>query len=102
MATASPDNLQSLATDDFLYFYLRLRKTRVRSVVQKLQARFPEESREQLARRVIASHTELSALGGALVQLPLLVPGVGQALKVLGFVGGLSAFARAHIYLILE
>jgi hypothetical protein len=102
MASEGPDGLQSLAMDDFLYFYLRLRKTRIRSVVQTLRTRYPGETREQLARRVIGSHTELSALGGSLIQLPLLLPGIGQALKVLGFVGGLSAFARAHIYLILE
>ena len=102
MSSASANELQSLATDDFMYFYLRLRKTRIRSVVQTLRTRYPGETREQLARRVIASHTELSALGGSLIQLPLLLPGIGQALKVLGFVGGLSAFARAHIYLMLE
>jgi len=102
MASEGADGLQSLVTDDFMYFYLRLRKTRIRSVVQTLRTRYRGETREQLARRVIASHTELSALGGSLIQLPLLLPGIGQALKVLGFVGGLSAFARAHIYLILE
>jgi len=102
MVNESTEGLQSLVTDDFLYFYLRLRKTRIRSVVQTLRARFPGETREELARRVIASHTQLSALGGVLIQLPLLLPGIGETLKVLGLVGGVSAFARAHIYLILE
>ena len=102
MANETTEGLQSLVTDDFLYFYLRLRKTRIRSVVQTLRARFPGETREELARRVIASHTQLSALGGVLIQLPMLLPGIGETLKVLGLVGGLSAFARAHIYLILE
>ena len=94
--------LQNLATDDFLYFYLRLRKSRIRSVVQTMRTRFPQDTREELARRIVASHLQISALGGGLVQMPLLIPGLGTALKYLGFVGGLSAFARAHIYMILE
>src|SRR5262249_4986134 len=96
------DEVQSLVTDDFLYFYLRLRKSRIRQLVQSLRERYKGESPEQLSRRLIASHPQLSAIGGSLVQLPLLMPGLGQVLKVLGFVGGLSAFTRAHIYLILE
>jgi uncharacterized protein (DUF697 family) len=36
------------------------------------------------------------------MHIPLLAPGVGQALKVLGFVGGTSVITRMHLYLILE
>jgi uncharacterized protein (DUF697 family) len=95
-------DLQSLVEDDFLYFFLRLRKHRVRALVQNLQARYPEESREQLARRLIASHSQLSFLGGTLLHLPTILPGLGQLWQTLGFVGGTSALTRMHIYLILE
>jgi hypothetical protein len=93
---------QSLATDQFFYFFLRLRKQEIRRTVQALRARYADESQEQLARRIIASHSSLSFLGGALMHLPLLLPGVGQVLKLLGFVGGASALTRMHLYLILE
>jgi hypothetical protein len=93
---------QSLATDQFFYFFLRLRKQEIRGTVQALKARCPDESPEQLARRIIASHSSLSFLGGALMHLPLMLPGVGQVLKLLGFVGGASALTRMHLYLILE
>jgi uncharacterized protein (DUF697 family) len=36
------------------------------------------------------------------MNLPMLVPGLGQALKLLGVVGGASAFTRMHLYLIME
>ena len=60
------------------------------------------EHAEQLARRLIQTQAYLSYLGGALMHLPNLVPGLGQALKLLGPVGGASAVTRMHLYLILE
>jgi len=50
----------------------------------------------------IETQTSLSFLGGALVHLPMLIPGLGLALGLLGFVGGASALTRMHLYLILE
>ena len=37
-------NVQSQTTDEFFYFFLRLRKDRVRKVVRRLKTQFPEES----------------------------------------------------------
>ena len=96
------EHLQSLLTENFFYFFLRLRKGHVRKVVETINARFPEETLEQRARRLIEAQTSLSLLGGALVQLPMLIPGLGLALGLLGFVGGASALTRMHLYLILE
>jgi hypothetical protein len=104
MAQENPPshNLQSILTEEFFYFFLRLRKARVRMVVDAIQARFPDETPEQLARRLIASQTQLSFLGGALLHLPWLIPGLGQTLQFLGLVGGGAALTRMHLYLILE
>lgn len=93
---------QSRFIDDFLYFFLRLRKDRIRKVVADLNARFPQETVEQRARRLIEDQTQLSFLGGFILDLPTMIPGIGQALKILGFVGGTSALVRMHLYLILE
>jgi hypothetical protein len=94
--------LQSRLTDDFFYFFLRLRKDRIRKVVANVNARFPEESVEQRARRLMEDQTQLSLLGGLILDLPTMIPVIGPALKVLGFVGGTSALVRMHLYLILE
>jgi hypothetical protein len=98
----APSKRQSRMTDDFFYFFLRLRKDRIRKVVADINARFPEESVEQRARRLIADQTQLSLLGGLILDLPTMIPGIGQALKILGFVGGTSALVRMHLYLILQ
>ncbi len=93
---------QSQLTDDFFYFFLRVRKERIRKVVQRLRAQYPEENPEQLARRLISTQSTLSFLGGSLLHLPMLLPGIGQLWKLLGFVGGTSVLTRMHLYLILE
>jgi uncharacterized protein (DUF697 family) len=102
MRAKDDDSLQSILTDQFFYFFLRLRKNRIRKVVEALNASHPEETREQKAQRLIAAQTSLSFLGGTLIHLPMLIPGLGQTLQLLGFVGGASALTRMHLYLILE
>ena len=94
--------LQSQLTDDFFYFFLRLRKDRIRKVVKILQERCPGETPEQLARRLIATQRQLSFLGGALLHLPMLFPGLGSAVQGLGAAGGAAVLTRMHLYLILE
>jgi len=98
----SSKELQSQLTDDFFYFFLRLRKERIRKVVQRVRAQYPDESPEQLSRRLISSQSVLSFLGGSILHLPMLLPGIGQAWKLLGFVGGTSVLTRMHLHLILE
>lgn len=97
-----PDNSQSILTDQFLYFFLRVRKSRIRKVVEALNASHADETVEQRARRLISAQTTLSFLGGALLHLPMLLPGLGQVFKFIGFVGGASVLTRMHLYLILE
>ncbi len=94
--------LQSQLTDDFFYFFLRLRKDRIRKVVRTLQERCPGETPEQLARRLLASQRQLSFLGGGLLHLPMLFPGLGAVLQGLGAAGGAAVLTRMHLYLILE
>ncbi len=93
---------QSRLTDDFLYFFLRVRKDRIRKVVSDINARYPEEAVGQRARRLIEAQTQLSLLGGLILDLPVMIPVIGAAVKILGFVGGTSALVRMHLYLILE
>jgi hypothetical protein len=100
--TDEPKSLQGILTDNFFYFFLKLRKGRIRSVVAAINERFSEETIEQRARRLIGTQTPLSFIGGALAELPMMIPGVGQALGLLGLFGGASILIRMHLYLILE
>lgn len=93
---------QSVTTDQFFYFFLRLRKGEIRRVVQRVQALYPDESPEQHARRLIFAQCSLSLVGGAILYLPQILPVAGNVLKMAGFVGGASMIARMNLYLILE
>lgn len=93
---------ENLLVDQFLYFFLRVRKNRIRKVVDAVNESFPEETVEERARRLIDAQTSLSFLGGSLLHLPMLIPGLGQTLQLLGLVGGSSVITRMHLYLILE
>jgi len=93
---------QDILTENFFYFFLRLRKGHVRKMVEIMNARYPDETLEQRARRLVSAQTPLSFLSGTLLHLPMLIPGLGQALRLLGFVGGAAMLTRMHLYLILE
>jgi hypothetical protein len=92
----------NLAADKFLYFFMGLRKGEIRRRVATLKAKHPDEGVEQLARRLIMTHTSLSVVGGALLHVPLFLPGAAPGLKILGVAGGASVLMRMHMALVLE
>lgn len=93
---------QGIASDQFFYFYLRLRKGEVRRVAQRVQELYPGETPEQWARRLINAQSSLTFLSGVLIHLPLLFPVTNTLVKFAGLVGGASVLTRLHLYLILE
>ena len=70
---------QSMVTDEFLYFFLRLRKGEVRRVVQRVKSLYPDDTPEQLAQHLINTQSVLSFVGGAILHLPQLIPVAGNA-----------------------
>ncbi len=98
----SPQKTQSMVTDEFLYFFLRLRKGEVRRVVQRVKSLYPDDTPEQHARRLINAQSVLSFIGGSILHLPQLIPVASNVWKLAGFAGGASLMTRMHLYLILE
>ncbi len=98
----TPAVVQSLSIDKFLYFFLGLRKGEIRRRVATLKQRHPDDTPEQLARRVVAAQRPLSLLGGMLLELPALLPGIGAPLKLVGIAGATSALVRMHMAMVLE
>src|SRR5262245_729961 len=93
---------QTLFADDFLYFFLRLRKARIRQVVERVRRMYPNETPEQHARRLIRSTAKLSLGARTVFHLPVLIPGAGMVYEGLGFVAGAGALVRMNLYLVLE
>lgn len=104
MNESNPNNkkLQSITSEEFFYFFLRMRKGEVKRIVGLLKTRYPEETPEQLAKRLIASKSRLAILGGTLLSVPGLFPGIGSSLKLAGLVGATSMLTRMNLYLINE
>ena len=93
---------QSIMTDDFFYFFLQLRKPRIRTVVERVRKLNPGMTTDQLAEQLIDSTANLSLVAGSLVGLPLMFPGVHVVLRYVGLVAGSTVITRMHLYLILE
>ena len=92
----------NLTADKFLYFFMGLRKGEIRRRITALKASYPDEGPEQLARRLINAQSTLSLAGGALLHVPVFMPGVGPALKLIGVAGAAAVLMRMHMALILE
>jgi len=101
-AARSVGRRQSLAAEEFFYFFLRLRKNEIRRTVRQLEQQFPDEDLHRRARRLVDAKTGLVALGGGLLYVPSLFPAAGQVLKLAGVVGAASMLTRMHLYLVLE
>ena len=99
--SATPVKVQSLTADECLYFFLRIHKERIRGVVRRLRLLRPHETPEQLARRIIRSYESLSLLGGSLLHIPLILPGLDWVLRAVGLATGAAVLTRMHLYLIL-
>ena len=93
---------QSITTDDFFYFFLQLRKPRIRTVVERVRKLNPGMTPDELAEELIRSTANLSLVAGSLVSLPLMFPGLHVVLRYVGLVAGSAVITRMHLYLILE
>ncbi len=93
---------QGIATDKFFFFFLGLRKGEIEKRVAGLRRDYPDEGPEQLARRLASADASLSLLSGALLHLPMAIPGAGLALRLLGVAATATAMSALHLYLILE
>jgi hypothetical protein len=102
IAGSSKFNPQSLIAEEFFYFFLRMRKGEVKRLVGALRSRFPQENPEQLSVRLIRSKALLALVGGGLMSLPSVIPGIGQSLQLTGIVGAGSVLTRMNLYLINE
>ena len=88
--------------DKFFFFVMGLRKEEIRQRVASIKARYPEKSPEELARRLISAQAPLSLIGSALMHVPMLIPALGPAIKILGMTGGAVVMAQLNMSLILE
>lgn len=93
---------QNQAIDDFFYFFLQLRKPRIRTIVDRMTRIYPDKTREQIAERLVESSSNLSLVAGSLLGVPLMLPGVHFVFRFFGLAASSAVVTRMHLYLILE
>ena len=93
---------QSVVTEKFFFYFVGLRKAEIKRQVDRMRRDHPDESPEQLARRLTNAAASLSLLGGAMLNLSTLLPGVGQVLRILGLTTATAVLTSMHVFLILE
>lgn len=91
-----------LATEKFFYYCMGLRKGDMQNQVINMQARFPDDSPERLARRFIAAQIPLSMVGSTLIHAPTFFPLAGPAFRFLGLASGTTLMMVLNMTLFLQ
>jgi hypothetical protein len=79
-----------------------LRKNDLRNQVVALRARYPDESAEQLARRLMAAQLPLSLVGSALIHIPTIAPSLGPAFRFMGLASGTTVMIILNMTLAMQ
>ena len=96
------DQKLDLATEKFLYYCMGLRKGDLRRQVEAMQAHYPNDTPERLARRFIAAQTPLSMVGSVLIHLPAVIPVAGPAFRFLGVASGTTLMMLLNMTLVMQ
>ncbi len=93
---------QSIFVDEFMFYFMRLRKCHCRHMVGRLKRKYPKASPVVLAERLVNAQSVLSFTAGALANMPAeILPG-NRTLRLIGIAGGSVILTRMHIELILK
>ena len=96
------DEQQSIFIDEFMYYFMRLRKCHCRHIVGRLKRKYPSASASILAERLVNSQALLSFSAGGLLNLPSEIIPDNKSLRIIGIAGGSVVLTRLHIELILK
>jgi len=96
------DKKFSLATEKFFYYCMGLRKGVISQEVAIMQAQYPNDTPERLARRFIAAQIPLSMVSSALVHIPAVIPVAGPAFRFLGLASGTTLMMVLNMTLAMQ
>ena len=93
---------QSIFIDEFMFYFMRLRKCHCRHVVGRLKRKYPSATAQVLAERLVNSQALLGFTAGGLLNLPAEIVPNNKTLRIIGIAGGSVVLTRMHIELILK
>lgn len=96
------DNKQSLYMEEFLFFFMGLRKCHCRHMIGRLKRKYPSASARELARRMTNAQAALSFTAGVLARLQSGLSAGNSTLRLVGIAGRTIIISRMHVSLILK
>lgn len=94
-------NQQGVYTEEFLFFFMGLRKCHCRHMVGRFRKKYPSDSPEKLAGRLVRAQAALSFTAGILGRLQSGMSSTGL-LRLAGVAGRTVILSRMHVSLILK
>lgn len=91
-----------LSWEKYFYYFMGLRKGELKKDIAIMKEQYPDDDADQLARRVVNAQVPLSVLGGAVLHVPMLIPGVSPVLKFLGIATGTSVMVILNMTMLLQ
>jgi hypothetical protein len=91
-----------LSWEKYFYYFMGLRKGELKKDMAIMKEQYPDDDADQLARRVVNAQVPLSVLGGAVLHVPFLVPGISPVLKFLGIATGTSVMVILNMTMLLQ
>lgn len=95
-------NPWGLSWEKFFYYFMGLRKGELRKDIEIMRKQYPNDDTERLARRVVNAQVPLSLTGGALLQIPWLLPKSSPVLKLLGISTAASVMVILNMTMLLQ
>jgi len=99
---ANAHNKWGIASEKFFYYCMGLRKGDLSKQVALMRSRYPDDSRERLAKRFVAAQIPLSLMGSALIHVPAAIPAIGPAFRFLGLASGTTVTMIFNMTLLMQ
>ena len=96
------DKQQGMFVEEFLFFFMGLRKCHCRHMVGRFKRKYHGESPEKLAARLVNAQAALSFTAGVLARLQSGMSSGNSTLRMIGIAGRTVILSRMHVSLILK
>ena len=98
----SNNEQQGIYAEEFLFFFMGLRKCHCRHMVGRFKRKYPKDSPVRLAKRLVNAQVALSFTAGVLARWQDGISGSSSTLRIIGIAGRTVVLSRMHVSLILK
>ncbi len=93
---------QGMFFEEFMFFFMGLRKCHCRHMVGRIKRKYPKDSPDKLAERLVQAQAALSFTAGVLAKVQSGLSAGNSTLRLIGIAGRTIIISRMHVSLILK